>query len=339
MNGKRFGYVLLTVAVTVLATLALLRLPKSAKKPETSPQREVTIAQAGDFFLYAPLYVALDAGFFAKQGLDVRIVSTGGDDKTWAAVVSGSASFGVADPTFVAVSAQRGQPGRVVASIVNGAPFWGVTFRKDIPLIQDPRGLQGYTVATFPAPSTAYTLQKRMFDDAHLRVRIQQGAFGSLLAMLEAKKADIALELEPNVSQAVARGAHVVYSLAERYGDFAVTGLTTTPQVLSSDPTLVRQTTCALQQSLDLLRLNSDSALVILRHRFPDIDSSVASAALARVIKERIVPTSVHVAPRAWEEAVKLRVASGDLAAVAPFDGFVDTTFAALAWANCRLRN
>ena len=58
-------------------------------------------------------------------------------DKTWAAVLSGSAEFGVADPTFVAISAERGQNGVVVASLVNGVPCWGITVRDDIPTLRD----------------------------------------------------------------------------------------------------------------------------------------------------------------------------------------------------------
>lgn len=58
--------------------------------------------------------MAIDGGYFAEEGLDVSLVTTGGDEKTWAAVISGNASFGVADPTFVAISDARGVPGRVV---------------------------------------------------------------------------------------------------------------------------------------------------------------------------------------------------------------------------------
>jgi NitT/TauT family transport system substrate-binding protein len=93
--------------------------------------KEITIAQAGDFFLYAPFYVAVDAKIFEKKGYDVKIISTGGDEKTWAAVLSNSAQFGIADPSFIAISNQNGQPGKVIASIVNGVPFWGITFQDD----------------------------------------------------------------------------------------------------------------------------------------------------------------------------------------------------------------
>ncbi len=48
----------------------------------------------------------------------MKLVSTGGDEKTFTAVSTGNAQFGVSDPIFVAIARQRGQGGKVVAGIV-----------------------------------------------------------------------------------------------------------------------------------------------------------------------------------------------------------------------------
>lgn len=268
--------VLLVVVIIAIAAASIFYIQRSK---DEDPRRKITIAQAGDFFLYAPLYIAIDAGLFAKNGLNVNLVSTGGDDKTWAAVVSRSASFGVADPTFTAVSTSRGEPGRVVASIVNGVPFWGITNNQSIK-INSPKDLASYTVATFPSPSTAYTLQRKMFADAGLSPKIREGAFGTLLSMLSAGQADIALELEPNVSQAALGGSKVVYSMPEIYGDFAITGLTTTPKLIEEDPDLVQSVVCSIQLALDFIRSNRPQTLAFLKTRFPEIKPEVAEAAL-----------------------------------------------------------
>lgn len=98
-------YVRIALLILVLVAVIGASLWYVRRSSDPAQRRKITIAQAGDFFLYAPLYIAIDAGLFSKRGLDVSLVSTGGDEKTWAAVVSNSASFGVADPTFVAVSA------------------------------------------------------------------------------------------------------------------------------------------------------------------------------------------------------------------------------------------
>ncbi len=301
--------------------------------------RSITIAQVADFFLYAPLYVAKDAGFFEQQGLTVEITSAGGDDKVWSAVVGGSAQFGVGDPTFIAISDQQGQPGRVVSSIVSGVPFWGIALSTNIPTISRPEQLRGYTVATFPAPSTAYTLQADMFRSGRLEPAIRQGAFGALLPILRARQADIALELEPNVSTAVReQNARVVYSLASQYGEFATTGLVTTPTFIRDNPSTVRDIVCALQKALDYIHARPDQTLQILVRRFPDIPSQVARDALTRVLEARIIPTVAPISPSAWEKALELRLRAGDLRAAAAIDRYVDNTFAEQAVRACRLQ-
>jgi len=323
------------IALIVIVAITVVYRTRSGPSNLDGHKRSITIAQFGDFFLYAPLYIANDAGFFGEQGLDVSIVSTGGDEKTWAAVLSGSASFGIADPTFVAISAQRGQPGKVVGSLVNGVPFWGVTFEDNVPEITSPSELRGLTVATFPSPSTAYTLQRKMFELAGLAPNIREGGFGTLLAMLKAKQADIALELEPNVSQAVKDGARVVYSLADIYGDFAITGVTTSDKVIEKDPEMVRKVTCSLQKALAFLRSDRAASLEILSKRFPEVSVQVAGEALDRVLRQNIIPRTLVVEPDAWDKAMKLRVDAGDLASVGSMRSFVDNSFASRASTQC----
>ncbi|KHE93644.1 MAG: ABC transporter substrate-binding protein [Candidatus Scalindua rubra] len=336
MNRKKLNKAFVTTLMSLLLiciSLAVLSCSKNSDKLQN-----VRIAQAGNFFLYAPLYIAIDAGLFKEQGLDVSIISTGGDEKTWAAVVSGGASFGVADPTFIAISENRGKPGKVVASIVNGVPFWGITFDDSIKPIKAPEGLEGYTVGTFPSPSTAYTLQKKMFLDAGLKPDIREGAFGTILAMLKSKHVNIGLELEPNVSMAVSEGAKIVYSLAYVYGNFAITGLTTTPKLIRQNPELVQKVVCGLQAALDFSRNNMDLALLILAERFPEIKRGIAREALKRVFREGIIPQTTIIDSLAWNKAINLRKEVGDITEVQDMSAYVDNSFAKEASIKCRDR-
>ena len=286
----------------------------------------VKVAQFADVFLYMPLYLADGKGFFKEQGLSVDIISTGGDDKTFAAVISGNVQFGIADPTFVAIARAKGQPGKVIASIVNGVPFWGVTKNAKVPEIEDPKQLKGFTVATFPSPSTAFTLQKKMFEDAGLKPQIKQAAFGALLPLLEVGQADIALELEPNVSTAVKGGARVVYSMAEMYGDFAITGVTTSDKLIAENPELVQKFVNAIQQAESYAHSNIDETVAFALQRFPNLDPVIVKQSLKRVIDSNTFPKSTLISEEAWKKACQLRVDAGDLPSVDP--GALDNTFA-----------
>ena len=327
------GFLLATLSSCfVLASCDLIG---SRSQSNTDEVESITIAQFGDFFLYAPLYVAIDAGFFEQNGLDVSLTNTGGDDKTWAAVLSGNAVFGVADPAFVPIADARGQSGRVIANIVNGVPFWGVAKDPEVS-VDEPQDLEKYSVATLPSPSTSYTLQKDMFEDAGLQPNIREGGFGTLFALLEAGQVDIALELEPNVSQAVSDGSRIVYSMADIYGDFAITGLTATPETIQERPELARKVTCGLQQAIDYIKTEPEKSLENLLARFPEIDRNVAEAALKRVVEEDIIPDELITDAAAWDKAVDLRIEVGDLESAKDIGEYIDNTFAEQALNECR---
>lgn len=128
---KRLSITLLSLGLLMFSSCTTGEIKTANARQETMGRRKpVTIAQFGHMFLYLPLYVAQVNGYFTDEGLDAKIISTGGDEKTFAAVISDNAQFGVADPTFSAIAKERGNGGWVVASVVNGVPFWGIAFRE-----------------------------------------------------------------------------------------------------------------------------------------------------------------------------------------------------------------
>ena len=305
---------------------------KGPQKQVQEPTK-ITIAQFGHVFLYLPLYVAQDKGFFKEEGLDVQIVSTGGDEKTFAAVASGSAQFGVADPTFTAIAQEKGQGGKVVASIVNGVPFWGITFKKDMKPKTNPEELSGLRIATYTAPSTNYTVMKKILQNNGnpVQAKIVEGAFGSLVAILKADKADIAMELEPVTSIAVAQGAQVVYSMPRAFGDFAFTGLTATDAYIKENPAKVQSAVNALAKAIKFIHSDFEGSLAIAKKEFPEVDEKLLRNALKRIIDEGTVPTSTVLGKEAWEKAIALRKEVGDVKGAAAYEDNVDTTFSGKA--------
>jgi NitT/TauT family transport system substrate-binding protein len=312
--NKRAAISLVLVLVLVAAFAAWRWMPQVAKAPQPAQLTRVTVAQTGDFPLYAGLYVAKDAGFFAKNGLDVSITSTGGDEKSAAAVLTGQAQFGIGDPTFAAIANARGQSLRFVASVVNGAPFWGITFDPKVAAQYSAGGLKGLRVATFPAPSTAYALQRNMFVSEKIAPNIKEGSFGSLQGLLESGQADIALELEPNVSVAQARGAKVLYSMAERVAPFTITGVVVTQDYAAHHKPQVQAFCSSLDQAFALMRSEPDRSNALLAKRFPDLPREALDAAMARSLGAGVIPSRAAVDTQGWERALSLRAAVGDLA-------------------------
>ena len=102
------------VALSVAATFSFLVSPAFAEN------KKVTLAQAFQSILYLPVYIAIDNGFFSKQGLDVVKQTAGSPNAALSAVISGSANFSLHRPEWTAIAAAKGTPANIIANVVNG---------------------------------------------------------------------------------------------------------------------------------------------------------------------------------------------------------------------------
>ena len=286
------------------------------EKPKTT-LTQVTINQAFEHLLYIGLYVAKDAGFFEKEGLDVKIETGGGDAQAFSALTSGSAQFAQGDPAFVAIAYEKGWEGRVVVMAVDRVAIWGVTFDKSIRPFTDPKGFKGKTVATYPEPNTSYVVQKQLAIKAGLRlgkdVKILQVPFGTELATLKNKQADIAQTIEPNVSQVELQGGTVVFSYPDAWGPLAFTGVMTSKKLIDENPELVQKFVTAYEHAFQFIQTNFDGTVKIAQKRLPTLKADVIKMALKRLIDSGCIPKHAKVDPASWRKLLEIRVEVGDL--------------------------
>ncbi|NTU50597.1 MAG: ABC transporter substrate-binding protein [Desulfobulbaceae bacterium] len=291
----------------------------------------VTINQAFEHLLYIGLYVAKDAGFFEKQGLDVKIETGGGDAQAFAALTSGSAQFAQGDPAFVAIAEEKGWDGRVVTMAVDRVAIWGVTFDKSIKPFTNPSGFKGRTVATYPEPNTSYVVQKQLAQKAGLKLdvdtKILQVPFGTELATLKNKQADIAQTIEPNVSQVALQGGSVVFSYPDAWGPLAFTGVMTSQALIEKNPELVQKVVTAYEEAFQFIQNDFEGALKIAQKRLPNLPPDVVRAALRRLVDSGSIPKHAMVNPESWRKLLEIRVDVGDLKAM-PSKELFDNSFA-----------
>ena len=327
MRQRLLEYLSLSLFVIPVTVICAGGIWPAAVRAESDGVSEVTIAEYGEYLLYAPLYIAAENGAFAAEGLHVKIVPAGGDEKVFAALLSGSAQFGISDPTFTAISGERGRPGRVIAAILQDVPAWGVT-KKNISAIGSASALRGLSVATYPAPSTSYSLQKRMFSIGGIAPpSIVQIAYGSLLAALASGRVDVALENEPNVSLAETQGAHRIYALHDYFPDFAFTGLMVLPEYVNAHSDTAEKIVRALLRGAGILFSDREKAVAILGKRFPELPQPVISKALEQTAAIGAFSRDGVFKKSAWNNAVRLRRELGDLKNEARFEEYVDLRF------------
>jgi NitT/TauT family transport system substrate-binding protein len=287
---------------------------------------KATISQAFQSMLYLPLYVGLDEGLFAKEGLDLTKETAGTPSAALSAVLSGSAQFSLHGPEWSAIAASKGAPVEIIANVVNGAAVWIAT-TPDFPFsgIKD---IKGQTVVTGQMPTTSTSLFIKLLKENGLDpdkdVTMIQVPIGSEIGAFVAGQGKIAVMYEPGLDQAVAKGMKVVLGFPKLYGAYEFSAITARKDV---DPGIAQKLTNGLEAAMRFIRADPAGTVAIAKKEFPTLDPAVVEAAVRRMIDENVYPASVDITPAALKLGLDTQIALGNLAAQPEFDSFVATQF------------
>ena len=173
---------------------------------------------------------------------------------------------------------------------------------------------------------------EKLYQTAGLTPTIFQVGPAGLVPALRAGDADFALLIEPYVSEVVAEGGSVAFSLSTFFPEFALTGVTTSDRLLDERPSTVGRFLEALTEAVEVFYEDEGAALRAAQSRFEGVSEEVLRAGIRRAREERIYPECLTMSEPAWRAAVELREDVGDLrAAAAPMDTYVEDSYAAAA--------
>src|SRR5437867_4077664 len=131
-------------AILVLAALMLAVAPDDIARGQTPEKVTVrfTWKLKGE---YAPLYVALQKGYYNAEGLDVQLAEGNGAQNVLKALASGNEKFGYGPAVAAARAVSQGLPVKVVALYQTSAPMAVIAF-PDTPL-KAPKDIEGKRLA------------------------------------------------------------------------------------------------------------------------------------------------------------------------------------------------
>jgi NitT/TauT family transport system substrate-binding protein len=312
---KIFAILMTACAVSIFSSAA----------PAQAADKQVTVSQAFQSMLYLPLYVALDAGFFKKEGLDVTKQTAGSPSAALSAVLSGSAEFSLHGPEWAAVAAEKGADVDIIANVVNGAAVWIAT-APDVKFsgIKD---LKDQVVVSGQMPTTSTSLFFKLLKQNGMSqsdIKLMQVPLGSEIGPLVAGQAKIAVMYEPGLDQAVAKGMKVVVGFPKLYGEYAFSAIAAKRSV---DPDSATRFVKGLQDALVYMRTNPAQTAAIARQEFPTLDPAVVDAAVKRMLTEGVYPKSVDIAPKALTVAMDTQIALGNLKQQPKYDTFIERKY------------
>ena len=294
--------------------------------PAVAANKKVTLSQAFQSMLYLPLYVAINEGFFTKEGLDLTKETAGAPTVALSAVISGSAQFSIHGPEWTAIAASKGAPVNIIANVVNGAAVWIAT-TPDFKF-ESIKDIKGQKVVTGLMPTTSTSLFIKLLKengmDAKTDVEMIQVAIGSEPGPFVAKQANIAVMYEPGLDQAVAKGMKVVLGFPKSYGPYAFSSVTARKDV---DPDTAQRLVNGMEMAIRFMNANEAKTVEIAKKEFPTLDPVVVEAAVKRMLSDGVYPTSVDITADALKVSMDTQIALGNLASQPDYKSFVVKTF------------
>jgi NitT/TauT family transport system substrate-binding protein len=233
----------------------------------------------------APIYLGVQQGFFAAEGLQPELVPAQGGAAIVPAVVSGQVEFGFSNFTSLIIAKSKGLPLKVVAPGAGstgeqGKDFGGVVVKADSP-IKTAKDLTGKRVAVNTLNNindTTVRASIRAAGGDAKNVGFTELAFPDMLAALDKGNVDAVQVVEPFLATAKKSGDRVI---ASNYVDtapgLAIAGYFTSQQTASAKPDLVRKFTAAMVRSLKYATDNPDAVRKVLG-TYTKIDPSLTGS-------------------------------------------------------------
>lgn len=287
-----------------------------------------------------PVYLAQARGYFAEEGLEVEMTSTGGGGPDIRALIAGEADFTFTTGDNVILAYQEGKRLLMVSSglhrlFINWAMHKDVAKAKGITettrLPEKLKSLKGLIVGvTNPGALTAhlaaFVIRKAGYEPQKDVKIIPIGAGPSWIAALENRKVDVALTATPVPETVISRGFAIMFINNARGEDasipeFLMENLITRPEVIEKNPDLVRRMVRALIKANKwALSSSPEQVAEALKPSLGKTDPAILMAGVQSVLPAlspdgRISDRSVQITQDILEQAgiLKRRVGSAEI--------------------------
>lgn len=281
----KLTYVSLLFCMLLTIVVGLIGCGDSSKENLTT----VKLNEVAHSIFYAPLYVAIEEGYFEEEGIDLELVTGFGADKTMTALLSGEADIGFMGPETTVYTANEGANDKVVnfAQLTQRAGNF-VVAREDMPDFSW-NDLKGKTVlggraGGMPEMVFEYVLKENGIDPSTDLTIDQSIDFGSTAAAFSGGSGDFSVEFEPGATNLEKEGAgFVVASVGVDSGYVPYTAFSAKESYIQKHPELIQSFTNALQKGMDYVNQHSSEDIAdVISPQFKDTDKNTISTIVER---------------------------------------------------------
>lgn len=325
----------LSLSVLCVAFSAFSLAGCGKKSTSAEGRTKVVLNEVAHSIFYAPMYVAIEEGYFEENGIDLELVTGFGADKTMTAVLTDEADIGFmgcessiytyagGTEDYVVNFAQLTQ--RAGNFLVAREPIddfdWSMLTGKNV---------LGGRAGGMPEMVFEFILLKNNLDPK-TDLNIDQSIdFGSTAAAFSGGQGDFTVEFEPHATLLEQKGdGYVVASLGEDSGYVPYTSFCAKKSYLEKNPETVQAFTNALQKGMDYVNTHTPGEIAkVIAPQFAETDAETLERIVERYYAQDTWKDNLVFEKESFELLQNILTEFEVLKEKVPYEDLVNTDFA-----------
>lgn len=320
---------ILTVFIAALLFILPLSACKNGDDKTTIELNEVTHS-----VFYAPLYLAIENGYFNEQGLTVNLTNGGGADNSMTAVLSKTADIGLMGPETVIYVQNQGK--------TDAPKVFGQLTQKDGAFLVSRKSepdfkwenLKGKEILAgrkggVPAMTFEYVLKELGFGESDYKLNYDV-QFNLMTSAFLSGVADYCTVFEPTASEYALEGKwHVVASVGIQSGEIPYTSFIALESFLKNNTETVKKFLSAIKKAHEYIDAHTELEVAqSIIKQFPSttiksIETSIKSYKSINAWKKDLQATE-----NSFIRLQTIMKSAGELSKNVDFNNIVDNSFA-----------
>lgn len=302
---------------------------------EESDLTKVTLNEVAHSIFYAPMYVAIEEGYFADEGIDLELVTGFGADKTMTAVLSGEADIGFMG-SEATIYTYLGNTDDYVVNFAQLTQRAGNFLVAREPMDnfkwEDLKGknVLGGRQGGMPEMVFEYILKMNNIDPK-TDLNIDQSIdFGSTAAAFSGGQGDFSVEFEPFATSLEEKGdGYIVASLGVDSGYVPYTAFSAKSSYMKKNPKIIQGFTNALQKGMDYVNSHSSEEIAkVIAPQFEETQISTITSIVERYKSQKTWKENLIFEEDSFTLLQDILMDAKELDQPVPYDDLVTTGYA-----------
>lgn len=327
--------ILIIISVLILISIVVgIVIYKNNSKPDTGLNK-IKVNEVTRSVFYAPQYVAISEGFFAKHGIDIDLITGQGADAVMTAVLANQCDIGFAGPEVSIYVYNEGKEDytEVFAQLTKKDGSFLISKTKtDNFSWQD---LKGKTVIPgrkggVPYMTLEYVLKKNGIDpqkdltlDDSIKFDLMAGAFAS-------GNADYVTLFEPTASLTQSQNkGYIVASVGKEAGEIPYTAYFAKKSYIKNNENIIQNFTDAIYEGQKWVKSHSANEIAkSIQSFFPSTDIDQLTAAIKSYQDIDAWSDTPILKEEAFNRLQEVMTMAGELKNTVPYDKIINNTYA-----------